>query len=93
MLTEGTKEMDIQWALTTNANIATDSTRQVLLAMGAQSDNAKGAKYAAGWGGHEAPNLPGKQSCARRPPTLKRDTQRVCEGLKNPSGLGRSAGG
>lgn len=93
MLTEGTKEMDFQLVLITDVNSATDSARQVLLAIGAWSNSAKGAKYSACWGEHEAPNPPGKQSCARHPPTLKRDTQRVCKGLKNPSGLGRATGG
>lgn len=35
MLTEGTKEMDFQLVLTTDVNSATDSARQVLLAIGA----------------------------------------------------------
>lgn len=88
MLTEWTREMDVQPA--TNMNIATDNAHQVLLA---QSYSAKRAKYLDGRVEHKAPNLPGKQSCACCPPTLKRDTQHVWEGLKDPSGLGRSAGG
>lgn len=87
--------MDFQSALATDVNIATDSARQVWLAMGAQSDNAKGEKYLAGQGACEAPNLPRKQSCACYPPMLKRDTQRVCvcEGLKKPLRAGEVRGG
>lgn len=77
--------MDFQPALTTDVNIATGSNHQVLLAMGSRSDSTKGAKYLAGQGGRGAPTLPGKKNCAHCPPTQKRDTQRVCEGLNTPT--------
>lgn len=93
MLTEGTKEMDFQPVLTTDMNIISDSTRQVLLAMGTRPSVAKGAKYLAVWGGCKAPGMPGEQSCAHHPPTLMPDTQHVCKGLTNPSGLERSLAG
>lgn len=54
--------MDFQPALATDVNIAIDSARQILLAMGAWSDNAKGAKYLAGQGGCEAPSVPGSRA-------------------------------
>lgn len=85
--------MGFQPALATNVNITTDSACQVLLAMGTQSDNVKGAKYSAGQGGHKTPNLTRKQSFAPCPPMLKHDALHVCEGLKNPSRVGKPAGG
>lgn len=67
MLTEGTKEMDFQLVLSTDVTSTTDSARQVLLAIGAWSNSAKGAKYSAGRGKRKAPIQPGKQSCDRHP--------------------------
>lgn len=74
MLTEGTKEMDFQPVLTTDVNIISDNTHQVLLVMGARPSVARGAKYLVVWGGCKAPGVPGEQSCARHPPTLMPDT-------------------
>lgn len=88
MLTEWTREMDVQPA--TNMNIATDNAHQVLLA---QSYSAKRPKYLDGRVEHKAPNLPGKQSCACRPPTLKAWHAACLGGFKRPLWAGEVCGG